>query len=197
MVRVDDGKPLPKRSDLGDDDQSAWETDVHGKPRDPWQFVNYLPMMNDDGKLFTFTTSSRGGINTIARLAKRYATPPQASSGRLPDHLARRRLVPASRTKSLVGSSSPSSCRPDMSPKQSSSPHWRRPVLPHQKTDRHRRFNPNSMTSFQTRFLSKQQPEPGFWPGSFKKSLSYAKRSRSGLASRGSRCALFSMLRRQ
>lgn len=73
MVRVDDGKPLPKRNDLGDDDQSAWETDVHGKPRDPWQFVNYLPMMNDDGKLFTFTTSSRGGINTIARLAKRYA----------------------------------------------------------------------------------------------------------------------------
>ena len=51
---------------------------MHGKPRDPWQFLNYLPMMDDDGKLFTFTTSSRGGINTIVRFGK-VVTPLTAS----------------------------------------------------------------------------------------------------------------------
>ena len=58
MVRVADGKLPPKRSDLGDQDRSAWETDDHGEPRDPWQFTNYLPMMDENGELYTFTTSS-------------------------------------------------------------------------------------------------------------------------------------------
>jgi hypothetical protein len=72
MVRVADGSPLPKRSDLGDEDRSAWEIDERGEPRDPWQFTNYLPMMNENGDLFTFTTSSTGGKDAIANLARRY-----------------------------------------------------------------------------------------------------------------------------
>ena len=73
MVRVDDGKAPPKRAELGDHDETKWETDVSGAPRDPWAFTNYLPMLNDTGELFTFTTSSRGGITAIAGLARRYA----------------------------------------------------------------------------------------------------------------------------
>src|SRR5262245_28199898 len=37
MLRVADGKVVPKRADLGDLDQSKWEVDNHGEPRDPWQ----------------------------------------------------------------------------------------------------------------------------------------------------------------
>ena len=63
----------PKRSELGDTDPSAWETDINGKPRDPWQFTNYMPTLSEKDQLFTFATSSRGGISAIARLARRYA----------------------------------------------------------------------------------------------------------------------------
>jgi hypothetical protein len=73
MVRVADHIPPKKRIELGDSDEQQWETDINGKRRDPWQFTNYLPMMNEKGELFTFTTSSRGGISAIAGLARRYA----------------------------------------------------------------------------------------------------------------------------
>ena len=66
MVRVADGKLPSKRSDLGDQDRSAWETDDHNEPRDPWQFTNYLPMMDENGVLYTFTTSSAGGRATVS-----------------------------------------------------------------------------------------------------------------------------------
>src|SRR6516165_2607157 len=58
MVRVADGATPKSRGELGDHDQSKWEMDATGKPKDPWQFTNYLPMMNEAGELFTFTTSS-------------------------------------------------------------------------------------------------------------------------------------------
>jgi hypothetical protein len=73
MVRVADGIPPKKRTELGDDDKTLWELDSQGKPRDPWQFTNYLPLMNEKGELFTFTTSSRGGLGAIADLSRRYA----------------------------------------------------------------------------------------------------------------------------
>jgi hypothetical protein len=72
MVRVADGKLPPKRSELGDQDRSAWETDDHGEPRDPWQFTNYLPMMDESGELYTFTTSSAGGRATVSDLVRRF-----------------------------------------------------------------------------------------------------------------------------
>jgi hypothetical protein len=72
MVRVADGKLPPKRSDLGDHDRSAWERDDHGEPRDPWQFTNYLPMMDENGELYTFTTSSTGGVAAVSSLVRRY-----------------------------------------------------------------------------------------------------------------------------
>jgi hypothetical protein len=72
MVRVADGKLPPKRSDHGDQDRSAWESDDHGEPRDPWQFTNYLLMMDENGELYTFTTSSTGGVDAVSNLVRRY-----------------------------------------------------------------------------------------------------------------------------
>jgi hypothetical protein len=70
---VDKFVPMQKR-DLPDRDQSMWEADTDGKPRDPWQFVNYLVLKNGkSGEYYTFTTSSRGGLNTIGDLCRHYA----------------------------------------------------------------------------------------------------------------------------
>src|SRR5262249_142577 len=67
------GVPPKLRGDLGDHDQVKWEVDKNGKPKDPWQFTNYLPLLSDTGELFTFTTSSRGGIGAVASLVRRFA----------------------------------------------------------------------------------------------------------------------------
>jgi hypothetical protein len=76
MGRVSDGYQAPKRNTLGDDDKSKWEVDEQGRERDPWQFSNYLilktPGQTGEDALFTFTTSSRGGLNAIAELCKTY-----------------------------------------------------------------------------------------------------------------------------
>lgn len=67
----------PRRSTLGDTDEDEWETDNQGRPRDPWQFSNYL-VLKDPGKkatednLYTFATSSKGGLGAIGELCKRY-----------------------------------------------------------------------------------------------------------------------------
>jgi hypothetical protein len=73
MVRVADDRPLPKRDDLGDVDKTRWEKDSSGELRDPWQFTNYLPLMNNEGSLYTFATSSRGGLGAIGELCRLYA----------------------------------------------------------------------------------------------------------------------------
>jgi len=76
MGRVSEGYQAPRRSDLGDDDKSKWEVDEQGRERDPWQFSNYLilktPGEAGEDALFTFTTSSRGGLNAIGELCKAY-----------------------------------------------------------------------------------------------------------------------------
>jgi len=73
MVRVAEGRTLPKREVLGDADASRWEADGSGVPRDPWQFTNYLPLLGEQGEIFTFATSSRGGLTAIGDLTRRYA----------------------------------------------------------------------------------------------------------------------------
>jgi hypothetical protein len=74
MVMVADGVQPPRRSELGDNDPEQWEEkDASGAPRDPWQLTQYLPAVDESGELFTFSTSSRGGIGAIATLARAYA----------------------------------------------------------------------------------------------------------------------------
>jgi hypothetical protein len=64
----------PQRDELGDTDEALWECDDAGKPRDPWQFTNYLPLVNPENpdQTFTFTTSSKGGLSAIAKLCREY-----------------------------------------------------------------------------------------------------------------------------
>jgi hypothetical protein len=73
MVRVAEGVASPKREELGDRDSCRWETDSTGVPRDPWQFTNYLALLNEQGGIFTFATSSRGGLTAVGDLTRRYA----------------------------------------------------------------------------------------------------------------------------
>lgn len=73
MGRVTDGYQPPRRNELGDDDKSKWEIDNDGHEKDPWQFSNYLIMKSVEGdEIYTFTTSSKGGLSAIGELCKTY-----------------------------------------------------------------------------------------------------------------------------
>jgi hypothetical protein len=74
VVRIASGTPLPRRDELGHDDQDKWPTDAAGDPRDPWQPVLYVPVMSVGGELATFTTGSVSGIKSLNRVLRRYAT---------------------------------------------------------------------------------------------------------------------------
>jgi len=51
---------LPERADLGDTDQSTWETDHNSKPRDPWTRQYYLPLEdNETGGLIRSSPAPR------------------------------------------------------------------------------------------------------------------------------------------
>ena len=85
MGRVIDGYKPPRRSDLGDNDKADWEADDRGDPRDPWQFTNYLILKAaDSDKLFTFATSSRGGINALGALCKDFGKAMRAKPNDFP-----------------------------------------------------------------------------------------------------------------
>jgi hypothetical protein len=72
MVRVVDGVSPVRRSELGDDDETTWEKDLNGQLRDPWQLTQYLPAVDENGEVYTFSTTSRGGIGAIADLSRHY-----------------------------------------------------------------------------------------------------------------------------
>lgn len=74
------GYAAPKRRELPDQDEEQWEVDeTTGKPRDPWQPTNTV-LFKTPGKkraeehLYTFTTSSYGGISNLGKLCKAYGT---------------------------------------------------------------------------------------------------------------------------
>jgi hypothetical protein len=72
MGRIADGYQPPKRNELGDDDSDQWEVNEDGEARDPWQMTNYLLLLDNEDNPYTFTTSSRGGLNAIGELCKHY-----------------------------------------------------------------------------------------------------------------------------
>src|SRR5262249_29163314 len=85
MGLVANGYTPPRRSELGDADQDQWETDDEGRPRDPWQFVNYLILADPDTKgLYTFTTSTRGGLGAVGELCKVYGKEMRARPNEYP-----------------------------------------------------------------------------------------------------------------
>lgn len=73
MGRIVDGFVPARRHELGDTDESMWETDDDGRPRDPWQKTNYLVLKAaGEEQLYTFATSSKSGLNAIGELCKVY-----------------------------------------------------------------------------------------------------------------------------
>jgi hypothetical protein len=46
IVKVADGKKLPTRDELPDNNPKKWEKDDNGKPRDPWAKQWYLPLVS-------------------------------------------------------------------------------------------------------------------------------------------------------
>jgi hypothetical protein len=84
LGRVGQGWVPPRRAELGDADKAVWETDTEGRPRDPWQMSNELPLISKDGSVETFATSSRGGLNAIGELCKVYGRQMRSTPGKLP-----------------------------------------------------------------------------------------------------------------
>jgi hypothetical protein len=74
IIRIASGARLYRREELGHTDQSQWEVDSKtSKPRDPWQPVMYLPAMDENGGLMTFTSGTKGGADLINKTLRRYA----------------------------------------------------------------------------------------------------------------------------
>ncbi len=90
MGKVAEGFQPPRRKDLGDTDDTEWDVDSQGRPRDPWQFSNHLVLRKvgtdgaDEDDLYTFATSSRGGINAIGELCKAYGKQFRQRAGQFP-----------------------------------------------------------------------------------------------------------------
>jgi hypothetical protein len=70
-----DGFVPPPRNTLGDDDESAWEIGLNGKPQDPWQFQILVPLLSTaDDELLVFQTSSitgRRACDVVIRMCGR------------------------------------------------------------------------------------------------------------------------------
>src|SRR5262249_44762432 len=67
--KVAEGYKQPPRNDMGDLDESKWERDASGKPRDPWSEQFYLPMEDaETGDIVIFVTGSHGGKGAVRAL---------------------------------------------------------------------------------------------------------------------------------
>jgi hypothetical protein len=77
--------PGPRKL-LGDSDETLWEKFNDGQPKDPWQFSNELVMFNPENpdELYTFVTSSKGGISAVCSLTKEYGLHIRQSADELP-----------------------------------------------------------------------------------------------------------------
>jgi hypothetical protein len=72
-VRLDEvGGRMETRDELGDTDQSKWETDPRGEPKDPWTYVLKLPLVDETGAKYIYTTGSYGGKKAILGLGGEY-----------------------------------------------------------------------------------------------------------------------------
>lgn len=97
-IRWGGGKPVERRMGLlgqgfkpevrdalGYTDQTEWETDKDGKPQDPWNFTNELPMADPEtGEQMTLSVSSKGGIGAMGSLCKSYGKEYRQRDGQVP-----------------------------------------------------------------------------------------------------------------
>src|SRR5262249_53649681 len=67
--RVVDRHRVPRREELGELDESKWETANNGARRDPWARTVYLAMRDvSSDEIICFTSSSDGGRKAVAKL---------------------------------------------------------------------------------------------------------------------------------
>ena len=64
-------KPIPKDA-LSHRDEAEWEPGPDGKASDPWQFTNQV-VCTKGRDVYTFTTSSSGGIKALGILCDEYS----------------------------------------------------------------------------------------------------------------------------
>jgi hypothetical protein len=65
------GKSLPGRSELGDNDPAKWSKGLNGQPRDPWNEVAELALVNDKtGLPVVFSTTSNTGLRAVGQLVR-------------------------------------------------------------------------------------------------------------------------------
>jgi hypothetical protein len=84
--RIADGFKPPDRHQLGDTDEADWPS-PNGRPADPWQFTWYLPLRSAEvDQLFTFATTSDGGISAVAKLLGQFANQSARHSRPRSDH---------------------------------------------------------------------------------------------------------------
>jgi hypothetical protein len=82
--RVIDKFVVRSRKELGDLDRGAWESDSRGQ-LDPWQRVVYLVMRDlTTGEQAVFTSSSGGGIRSVAKLGKHFDQQRRRYPGKMP-----------------------------------------------------------------------------------------------------------------
>ena len=74
VTLVASGAVPMRRDQLGDNDQSQWETDDEGHLRDPWQASHELPLLDQmAGEKFVYATNSVGGKGALGKLAYAYS----------------------------------------------------------------------------------------------------------------------------
>jgi hypothetical protein len=67
------GGRIETREELGDLDQNKWKTNSRDEPKDPWQYVLKLPLVDQEtGEMFLFSIGSHGGKKAIMGLASQY-----------------------------------------------------------------------------------------------------------------------------
>jgi hypothetical protein len=69
-----DGFQPPRRSELDELESDTWEVDKSGDLKDPWAFTNMIVLIDPKTKeIYTFSTSTRGGLDAIGKLCKDHA----------------------------------------------------------------------------------------------------------------------------
>jgi hypothetical protein len=83
--RVVDRHQVTKSEELGDLDESKWETEGNGARRDPWAKTVYLAMRDvGSDEIICFTSSSDGGRKAVAKLADRYDRQRHRNKAKMP-----------------------------------------------------------------------------------------------------------------
>jgi hypothetical protein len=68
LKRRGDKRRLPDRDELSMADPAEWPIDGKGQRKDCWVKQVYLPMLDENGGLVTFVTSSVGGRIAVGKL---------------------------------------------------------------------------------------------------------------------------------